>query len=157
MTDTGYYWVRAGFFSTGCYGYDTIHIAFHPQSTIDETNLQINPTTCNGASGAITGLTALGSMPFAYQWLDLSGNPYGTDIDATGLPAGQYQLTITDGNGCETVSEVYTIEDAGDLQVTQVQTTRPHCFRDDGQIVVHAFSPFGSIFESLKTKFVTLV
>ncbi len=147
VTDTGYYWVRAGFFSNGCYGYDTIHIAYHPLTTIDETNLQITPTTCNGSSGSITGLTALGSTPFAFQWLDLSGIDYGTNIDATNLPAGQYQLTITDGNGCETVSEVYTIEDAGDLQVTQVQTTRPHCFRDDGQIVVHAFSPSGSILE----------
>jgi gliding motility-associated-like protein len=147
VTDTGNYWVRAGFFSSGCLGYDTIHIGFHPQTIIDETNLQIIPTTCNGASGSITGLHALGSTPYAYQWLDLSGNDYGTDIDATNLPAGQYQLIITDGNGCETVSEVYTIEDAGDLQVTQVQTTRPHCFNDDGQIIVHAYSPSGSILE----------
>ncbi len=144
VTDTGYYWVRAGFFATGCYGYDTIHIAFHPPTIIDETNLNITPTTCNGASGSITGLTALGSPPYAYQWLDLSGNDYGTDIDATNLPAGQYYLTITDANGCETVSDVYTIEDAGDLQVTQVQTTRPHCFKDDGQIVVHGYNPSGA-------------
>jgi gliding motility-associated-like protein len=147
VSDTGTYWVRGRFNDSGCEGYDTIHIGFHQPTIIDETNLVITPTTCNGASGSITGLTALGPSPFAFQWFDLSGNDYGTNIDATNLPAGQYQLTITDGNGCEAVSEIYTIEDAGNLQVTQVQTTRPHCFNPDGQITVHAFSPSGSMLE----------
>ena len=147
VLDSGTYWVKGKFSDSGCEGYDTIHIGFHTPTIIDETNLQITPTTCNGASGSITGLTAQGPTPYAYQWLDLSGNPYGTNLDATGLPAGQYQLTIYDGNGCETVSEVYTIEDAGNLQVLEVELTQPHCGRSDGQIVVHAFSPSGSILE----------
>jgi gliding motility-associated-like protein len=144
VSDSGTYWVKGRFSESGCEGYDTIRIGFHPPTLIDETNLVITPTTCNGASGSITGLTALGPTPYAYQWLDLSGNPYGTNIDATGLPAGQYRLTITDGNGCEMVSEVYTIEDAGNLQVLDVELTQPHCGRPDGQIVVHAFSPAGA-------------
>jgi gliding motility-associated-like protein len=144
ISDSGTYWVRARFNDSGCMGYDTIHIGFQLPTLIDETNLQIIPTTCNGASGSITGLQALGFPPYTYQWLDLSGNDYGTNIDATNLPAGQYQLTITDGNGCETVSEVYTIEDAGNLQVLNVELTQPHCGRPDGQIVVHAFSPAGA-------------
>jgi gliding motility-associated-like protein len=144
VSDSGTYWVRARFNDTGCASFDTIHIGFHPPTIIDETNLVLMPTTCNGASGSITGLTALGPTPFAYQWLDLSGNPYGTSIDATGLPAGQYQLTITDGNGCKTVSDVYTIEDAGNLQVLNVELTQPHCGRPDGEIIIHGFSPSGS-------------
>jgi len=128
-------------------GFDTIHIGFHAPTFIDETNLQITPTTCNGSSGSISGLAALGPTPFAFHWRDLSGNDYGTNIDATNLPAGQYQLTITDSNGCETVSDVYTIEDAGNLQVLNVELTQPHCGRPDGQIVVHAYSPSGSLLE----------
>jgi len=147
VSDSGNYWVRGRFNESGCEGYDTIHVGFHPPTIIDETNLVIIPTTCNGASGSITGLIALGTPPFAFQWLDLSGNPYGTNIDASGLPAGQYQLTITDGNGCEAVSEVYTIEDAGNLQVLEAELTQPHCGRPDGEIVVHAYSPSGSILE----------
>ncbi len=144
VSDSGNYWVRGRFNESGCEGYDTIHVGFHSPTIIDETNLVIIPTTCNGASGSITGLIALGTPPFAFQWLDLSGNPYGTNIDASGLPAGQYQLTITDGNGCETVSEVFTIEDAGNLQVLDVELTQPHCGRPDGEIIIHAFSPAGS-------------
>ncbi|MDX9906873.1 MAG: gliding motility-associated C-terminal domain-containing protein [Bacteroidales bacterium] len=147
VSDSGTYWVKGRFSDSGCEGYDTIHIGFHPPTIIDETDLQIIHTTCNGASGSVSGLTALGSPPYAYQWLDLSGNDYGTNIDAMNLPAGQYQLTITDGHGCETESPVYTIEDAGNLQVTQVHTTRPHCFRNDGQIIISAFSPSGSLLE----------
>ena len=109
--------------------------------------LVITPTTCNGATGSITGLYALGPMPCAFIWKDLSGNYYGTNIDATSLPAGQYQLTVTDGNGCETTTEVYTIEDAGNVQVRDVQLIQPHCGRPDGEIVVHAFSPSGTPLE----------
>jgi gliding motility-associated-like protein len=144
VSDSGTYWVKGKFSDSGCEGYDTIHIGFHQPTTIDETGLQITPTTCNGASGSITGLTALGPTPYAFIWKDLSGNPFGTNIDATGLPAGQYQLTITDGNGCETVSNVYTIEDAGNLQVLNVELTQPHCGRPDGEIIIHGFSPSGS-------------
>jgi hypothetical protein len=144
VSDSGTYWVKSKFSDSGCEGYDTIHIGFHQPTLIDEANLNITPTTCNGASGSITGLYALGSTPYAFQWLDLSGNPYGTNIDAMNLPAGQYQLTITDGNGCETVSDVYTIEDAGNLQVLNVELTQPHCGRPDGEIIVHAFSPAGA-------------
>jgi gliding motility-associated-like protein len=147
ISDSGTYWVKGKFSESGCEGYDTIHVGFRQSTIIDETNLIITPTTCNGASGSITGLTALGSTPYAYQWLDLSGNPFGTNIDATGLPAGQYQLTITDSNGCETVSDVYTIEDAGNLQVLDVELIQPHCGRPDGQIVVHGFSPSASVLE----------
>ncbi len=147
VSDSGTYWVKGRFSDSGCEGYDTIHIAFHQPTLIDETNLQITPTTCNGASGTITGLAVVGMPPFSYRWVDLSEVEYGTDIEVFNLPAGQYYLTINDGNGCETVSDIYTIEDAGDLQVTQVHTTRPHCFRNDGQIIISAFSPSGSIME----------
>jgi hypothetical protein len=118
VSDSGTYWVNASFQETGCQGYDTIHVGFFPETELDTTAVIITPTSCGGATGSITGLHALGPMPFAYQWLDLSGNPFGNNIDATGLPAGQYFLTITDGNGCETTSATYTITDAGNLQVT---------------------------------------
>jgi gliding motility-associated-like protein len=147
ISDSGTYWVRGRFNDTGCASFDTIHVGFHPPTIIDEANLIITPTTCNGTSGSITGLAVFGNPPFGYRWEDLSEVYFGSEIDVFDLPAGQYILIITDGNGCETISEVYTIEDAGDLQVTQVQTARPHCFRNDGQIVVHAFSPSGSILE----------
>jgi hypothetical protein len=127
-------------------GYDTIHIGFHPPTIIDETNLKSSQPPATEQAVQLQDSTALGPTPFAFQWIDLSGNPFGTNIDATGLPAGQYQLTITDGNGCETVSDVYTIEDAGNLQVPDVELTQPHC-GTDGEIIIHAFNPSGAALE----------
>jgi len=147
VSDSGTYWVHATFAETGCMGSDDIHISFYPAITMDESALEITPTACSGASGSITGLQVMGSPPFTFLWEDLSGNVYGTDPDIFNLPAGQYLLTITDGNGCETASSVYTIEDAGNLQVTQVQTISPHCFNNDGQLIISAFSPSGSALE----------
>jgi len=147
VSDSGTYWVSASFQETGCQGYDTIHVGFFPETDLDTTAVIITPTSCGGATGSITGLYALGPMPLAYLWLDLSGNPFGNNIDATGLPAGQYFLTITDANGCEKMSSTYTITDAGNLQVTQVQSAQPHCFRADGQLIISAFSPSGSLME----------
>ena len=68
VSDTGTYWSRAMFTETGCVGYDTIHIGFHPPTILIESALVITPTTCNGASGSITGLPALGSAAFAFHW-----------------------------------------------------------------------------------------
>ncbi len=147
IADSGTYWVRTSFIEGGCEAFDTVHISFHPPTILDETNLVIIPTTCNGASGSITGLIALGPPPYAYKWEDLSGVYYGSDIDVFDLPAGQYILTITDANSCETISDVYTIEDAGNLQISGVQITAPHCFRPDGQLIITAFAPPGSILE----------
>ncbi|MDX9906795.1 MAG: gliding motility-associated C-terminal domain-containing protein [Bacteroidales bacterium] len=147
VSDSGTYWVRASFIETGCHGSDTIHVGFYPPILIDETSLVVTSTSCGGATGSVAGLTIQAADPMQYLWEDLSGNDFGTDVDVFNLPAGQYILTITDVYGCKSESPVYTIEDAGDLQVTQVQTTTPHCFRNDGQIIISAFSPSGSVLE----------
>jgi len=144
VSDSGTYWVHASFAETGCMGSDDIHISLYPAITMDESALEITPTACSGASGSITGLQVMGSPPFTFLWEDLSGNDFGIDIDVYNLPAGQYVLTVTDGNGCEQSPSTYTIDDAGNLQVLQVQTTSPHCFRPDGQLIIFAFSPSGS-------------
>ena len=94
VSDSGTYWVRGRSTISGCAGFDTIHVGFHPPTIIDETNLVITPTTCNGASGSITGLTALGSSPFAYNGSTSRGIEYGTNIDVFGPAAGQYILPL---------------------------------------------------------------
>jgi gliding motility-associated-like protein len=144
ISDSGTYWVRATFIETGCTGSDTIHVGFYPPVLIDETSLVVAPASCGGATGFITGLAIQGLAPFTYRWEDLSEVYFGSEIDVFDLPAGQYILKINDANGCEMISDVYTIVDAGNLQVLDVGLTKPHCQRPDGEIVIHAFSPSGS-------------
>ncbi|MBS1613682.1 MAG: choice-of-anchor L domain-containing protein, partial [Bacteroidetes bacterium] len=52
-------------------------------------------TTCNGNTGTINTTLSGAKLPATYLWND--GN---TQANRTGLAAGSYQLTITDGNGC---------------------------------------------------------
>jgi len=147
VSDSGTYWVRATILETGCQGHDTIHVGFFPDIGLDTLSVIITPTTCGGNSGSITGITVQGSGPFTYLWQDLGGNPFGIGPDVFNLPAGQYFLTITDANGCESATATYTINDAGSLEVTQVQAMQPHCFRSDGELVVTAYTPSGSTLE----------
>ncbi len=59
---------------------------------------------CNGAStGAITLSRTGGTAPFGYDW----GGGITTQ-NRTGLAAGTYNVTVTDGNGC-TDTKTYTI------------------------------------------------
>lgn len=147
VSDSGTYWVRASISGTGCRGSDTIYIGIYPEMELDTSSVIITPSMCGGSTGSVTGLEASGSMPLSYFWQDLAGNPFGTNIDATGLPAGQYFLTITDANDCETTSPTYTITDSGNLQINQVELTQPHCSHADGQLIVSAFIPTGSVLE----------
>lgn len=51
--------------------------------------------TCETADGAIVTAHAGGVLPYQFKW---SNNT--TSADLSGLVAGQYQLTLTDANGC---------------------------------------------------------
>lgn len=55
--------------------------------------------TCGGASGSIAVTTSGGTPPLSYSW---NTTPAQTTANATGLPGGNYILTITDANNCVT-------------------------------------------------------
>ena len=149
VSDSGLYWVRASY-ANGCDNYDSIYIGFHPGVEFDETGLVITPTGCGGTSGSITGLSALGTPPLAYLWMDLSGNSLGTDPDLFNLGVGQYYLSVTDGNGCANESPLYTITDAGNLQVDSVSVSGSACGQNNGLIQVYAVPlPGGQLFYSI--------
>jgi len=137
VSDTGTYWVEVTN-EADCAVRDSIHIAYYPKTTIDETNLTIIPTSCAGTSGQILGLSAIGTAPLTYEWYDASGNFIVTGSDITGLGVGNYYLKVTDGNGCEITSNAYTITDAGDVVVTDVVSNDTHCGQSIGSIEITA-------------------
>ncbi|MBL4755042.1 MAG: T9SS type A sorting domain-containing protein [Flavobacteriales bacterium] len=54
-----------------------------------------------GASdGAITTVTTGGTAPYAYIWNDLANS---TTADLSNLTAGNYNVTVTDANGCTSI------------------------------------------------------
>lgn len=73
--------------------------------SINELNAVVTDISCTGTLGSITGITATGTG-LNYAW----SNSGGSSLNASNLNAGTYTLTVTDGNGCTTVSAPYTID-----------------------------------------------
>ncbi|MBI2269340.1 MAG: gliding motility-associated C-terminal domain-containing protein [Bacteroidetes bacterium] len=61
--------------------------------------VQSNVLCFGGTTGALTANMSGGTSPFTYAWTSSS-----TAQTATGLTLGSYTVTITDANGCQTVS-----------------------------------------------------
>jgi gliding motility-associated-like protein len=99
VTDTGFYSVRVRN-DLNCYGSDTIHIGLYPPVFLDISNVQISNTTCGNSTGAIRGIQV--SPAATVEWHDGNGNLVGTEIEISGLPAGNYFLTLNDTTGCIT-------------------------------------------------------
>ncbi|MDX2250627.1 MAG: PKD domain-containing protein [Bacteroidia bacterium] len=67
-----------------------------------------NNVNCNGDStGQASAIATGGQGILAYEW---STNPVQTTAVATGLPAGSYNVTVVDENGCEATSSVTVSE-----------------------------------------------
>lgn len=146
VSDTGTYWVIANS-DEGCRRTDSIHVGWLDKSVIDETTLVITPASCGVNNGSITGLQVGGVEPFSFNWYDGNGNLISPDIDITDLSVGNYFLHVTDGNGCITISDSYTIIDGGDILITAVDFSSAHCMQNNGFISITASSVSGNNFE----------
>jgi len=81
---------------------------------------------CNGdCNGTATVTASGGTAPYTYQWND-PGNQ--TTPTATGLCAGTYGVTVTDANGCVSVSTVIIAEPAVLLATTTANDVT--CFNE---------------------------
>ncbi|HEY9114681.1 MAG TPA: PKD domain-containing protein, partial [Bacteroidales bacterium] len=139
VADSGWYWVRLRQ-EIGCFGIDSIYVGWFPKAAINEDNLSLVPTTCGGNNGKILGLAVSGEEPLSVEWYDAGNNFLANTLDLINLPVGNYYLHILDGNGCTTVSNPYTIEDAGDIEINSVQKEDTHCGQDLGTINITANS-----------------
>ncbi|MEM6698004.1 MAG: T9SS type A sorting domain-containing protein, partial [Bacteroidota bacterium] len=72
-----------------------------------------NATCSTNADGRAEVTSAAGIEPFIYEWFDGST---GTFVDS--LPAGTYEVTITDSEACPVVQEITIGADSIDLNLT---------------------------------------
>ncbi len=145
VSDTGTYWVKVNA-PNGCVTVDSVQVEWQPPALFLEDSLVITPTSCGGNSGSITGLQVQGTQPLTFTWLDADGNVLSNNLDISGLGVGNYYLQVTDGNGCVTLSESYTVTDAGDITVDTVLVSGAHCGQNNGSITVFAHSEATSFF-----------
>ena len=96
----------------------------------------ITNATCAGdCDGAIDITVSGGSSSYTYAWIGPNGYTATTE-DITALCHGDYQVTVTDTNGC-TESEIYTVADGEDCQAN-VTVTDVTCYGGtDGTIQIY--------------------
>jgi subtilisin-like proprotein convertase family protein len=114
--------------SNGC-----MQSAFVSVNNAGAPSLSIQSTTdvlCNGDStGSAAVATAGGTPPFTYSWSPVGGN----NSAAINLPAGNYVVTVTDGNSCIATLNIPVGEPAA-LQVN-ILTTNISCLGNcDGAV-----------------------
>ncbi|MFD2042627.1 T9SS type A sorting domain-containing protein, partial [Flavobacterium artemisiae] len=94
--------------------------AFTVSST--QTNVNCFGDVTGSASVTVSGATA----PYTYSWAPAGG----TAATATGLIAGTYTVTITDGNGCTTTESVTITQPTTALTASAGAITNVNCFGD---------------------------
>ncbi|MGD1847719.1 MAG: PKD domain-containing protein [Salibacteraceae bacterium] len=119
--------------SNGCEALDSINIAQPTPLVLNLINT-INVSCFGGADGSATVNASGGTAPYNYLWDAAAANQ--TAAFATTLSAGNYQVTLTDTNSCDT-SITVTISEPG-LLIPQVDSLRNvSCFGgNDGQVTV---------------------
>ncbi|MCF8230368.1 MAG: gliding motility-associated C-terminal domain-containing protein [Bacteroidales bacterium] len=114
---------------------------------VDDSGMEISPATCGQSNGSITGLQVSGNGPFAYEWQDSDGTVVGTELDLTGVLAGEYILYIADPNGCEGIGGPYTVQNEGAPEVDEnnLSISANECNQTNGSItglVITGSEPF---------------
>ena len=88
--------------------------------------------TCGNGEGTIDILINGGNTPYDYSWDNGE-----TTEDLFNLHAGDYVCTITDDNGCEISTPIYTVVDeSGDLQITDIDVDNEICGNGLGEIEI---------------------
>ncbi len=116
----------------GCYLISP-SIQIEEASVLNVTIDDINNITCtSGTNGYIQMSTSGGVPPYTYAW------SHGQQIeDANDLPVGDYELTVTDANGCDYISTVINLNDDDAFETNIVQVQQITCYgAKDGQVDV---------------------
>ena len=99
--------------NNGCTSVESVTLTSPNQLVVNET---ITEATCTGSDGTIELAVTGGTGTITYEWSNTLTTPI-----ITGLPSGNYTVTITDANGCSVI-ETYTITNinAGQIQLASV-------------------------------------
>ncbi len=95
--------------------------------TLSGTTTNVN---CNGGTTGAINMTVTGTGPFTYNWSNGA-----TTEDISGLPAGPYEVEVTDNGGCVSTAS-FTVFEPAALNLSNVTMVNPSCEDTDGSITV---------------------
>ncbi len=99
----------------GCTSVQTTSIS---QPTVLTSSVSNTPSSCIVNNGTATVSASGGTNPFTYLW-----NNSQAGQTATGLGAGNYSITVTDGNGCTTISTTNIVTNNGPTALANGSTS----------------------------------
>jgi hypothetical protein len=90
---------------SGCVTTTTFTVTVNPTPTVNTVS---TPETCNELNNGTASITPIvGTAPFNYQW-----NNGDVTANITALSAGTYTATVTDANGCSTITSTTVTQPA---------------------------------------------
>ena len=119
--------------------------AFKVEVCTDTVNTAATKDSCFGGNdGTAIGFVTGGKPPFTYSW---SSSPVQTTIQATGLSAGIYTITVTDSSGCPATA-IAIVGQPSQIKIKPVvsQTT---CGQNNGKIAVTVSGGTGTSYKYL--------
>src|SRR5213592_4577083 len=127
--------------ATGCTLTATIAVG-QVNSTLAETHVT-TAATCTNDNGAINITVTGGTGTLTYAWTGPGGFTATTE-DIAGLAAGDYNLTVTDANGCTLTATIAVGNVNSTLGETHV-TTDATCSNDNGAINITVTGGTGTL------------
>lgn len=122
--------------SRGCTAQASVSV-----SNIPTVSLNLQSTTnelCGQANGTATVVVQGGIAPFTYTWSHNAGLNSPT---ASGLTAGPYSVTVTDGNSCSAVRNL-TVGATSSVMLDLTEVKNTFCQEGNGRITV---TPIGGL------------
>ena len=126
--------------ANGCTATDTVTIT-EPATLIAAAVIDNNPTCNGGADGAASASALGGDGSYTYSWDDPSNS---TTASITGLAAGMYTVTITDGNGCSDTASVNIVAPSAVTAAAVIDNNVSCNGLTDGQATASALGGDGS-------------
>ena len=113
----------------GCTNADSVNVTIHPAVNL---SLSTVDASCGNSDGEVTATATGGDGNFNYLW-----NTGSATSSLTGLLAGTYAVTVTDGNGCS-ATDVASVSSVGGPSIT-LSSTDISCFgANDGSATLTA-------------------
>ena len=107
--------------ANGCEFLTPVFVVGEP--TVIQVEAIITNADCNGASTGLIDISVSGGTPgYTYLWSDGS-----MDEDLADAAAGDYNVIITDANGCSITSETFTIGEPSAIEITAISVTDADC------------------------------
>ncbi|MBK8833038.1 MAG: gliding motility-associated C-terminal domain-containing protein [Saprospiraceae bacterium] len=120
---------------------DSIHVELIQQHAPAWQAVDVEPTSCGQSNGSLTLNVTGSTLPLQYA---LNGGSFSSTNLYTNLSAGQYIVTVRDGNDCR-IHDTLTINPSSRPVIQDALITAETCNQNNGSLAVIATSDTSSL------------